>query len=66
MWFTLFAASVAVIVLAGVGMAVGVLAGRKPLCSGCTGLALLAETRALACGACHSNDDEDRKKEDAP
>ena len=54
MTFILFIASFAVIVLAGLGMALGVLAGRKPLCSGCTGLAGLRETSDLACLACRT------------
>jgi hypothetical protein len=54
MTFILFLASFAVIVLAGLGMALGVLAGRKPLCSGCTGLVRLGETRDLACLVCRT------------
>ena len=48
---TLFLSTFAVIALAGLGMAVGVLAGRCPLCSGCTELRLLGP-EAGACGGC--------------
>jgi hypothetical protein len=48
---TLFLCSFAAIALAGLGMAVGVLAGRRPLCSGCAELRLLGP-EAGACGGC--------------
>ena len=45
----LFLASLMAIIVVGLGMALGVLCGRKPMCSGCTKLASLGMTCGPTC-----------------